>query len=496
MTQSPNIPVLIVGAGPTGLTAALELSRLGVAVRIVDRAETPSPQSRALAVQARTMELLRVRGVGEAMLTLGNRASSAALYAEGRKLAPIELHRMPSEFNFIVMLAQSETERLLTEQLAQQGVKVERGVEVTAVRRSGEEQPVEVTLRSGDGPEEVLTASYVIAADGPHSTIRKALGMAFPGRTLPHNYVLADLHLEGAIPQDQVSIFLASAGFVAVFPMGDGRFRLMATDPAGVVGDSDEPSVAHIQQLYDRVVHIPARLHSLNWGSRFRINSRHLRRLRSGRVFFGGDAAHVHSPAGGQGMNLGIQDMVNLSWKLAMVLDGRAKPELLETYSSERLPVIRQLVRTTEIGTRIFNSTNPVVHAVRIRMAPRALSRDRIQNAAASMFGQLSADYRGNVLAENAGGIGELRAGDRVPDTAGLYDALDLNGLTLFVGDSADRVVDVARGWDGIVTVREWPSLDPHAWMLVRPDGYLAAAGGDAGLLDRWLSRWFVTPQR
>src|SRR6478672_9115023 len=122
------------------------------------------------------MELLRVRGVGETMLTLGNRASSAALYAEGRRLAPIELHRMPSEFNFILMLAQSETERLLTEQLAQQGVKVERGVEVTAVRSPSEEQPVEVILRSGDGPEEVLTASYVIAADGPHSTIRKALG--------------------------------------------------------------------------------------------------------------------------------------------------------------------------------------------------------------------------------------------------------------------------------------------------------------------------------
>ena len=495
MTQSPDIPVLIVGAGPTGLTAALELSRLGVAFRIVDRAEGPSPESRALAVQARTMELLRVRGVGESMLTLGNRAGSAAVYAEGRKLAPIELHRMPSEFNFILMLAQSETERLLTEQLAQQGIKVERGVEVTSVRRSSTEQPAEVTLRSGDGPEEALTASYVIAADGPHSTIRKALGVAFPGRTLPHNYVLADLHIDGAIPQDQVSIFLATGGFIAVFPMGDGRFRLMATDPDGVVGDSGEPTVIHIQTLYDRVVHIPARLHSLNWGSRFRINSRHVRSLRAGRVFFGGDAAHVHSPAGGQGMNLGIQDMVNLSWKLAMVLDGRAKPELLDTYSSERLPVIRQLVRVTEIGTRIFNSTNPAVHALRIRLAPKALSRNRIQNTAASMFGQLAANYRGDVLAENGGGIGEMRAGDRVPDAEGLYDALDLNGLTLFVGDGADRVVEVAREWDGIVTVRDRPALDPDAWMLVRPDGYLAAAGDDAASLDRWLSRWFVKPQ-
>lgn len=134
MTESPDIPVLIVGAGPTGLTAALELSRLGVAARIVDRAEHPSPESRALAVQARTLELFRVRGVGEPMLELGNRVHSAALYAEGRKLAPVEFHRMPSQFNFILMLAQSETERLLTDQLVWQGVKVERGVEVTGAR--------------------------------------------------------------------------------------------------------------------------------------------------------------------------------------------------------------------------------------------------------------------------------------------------------------------------------------------------------------------------
>lgn len=503
MTESSHIAVLIVGAGPTGLTAALELSRLGVAVRIVDRAKRPSSESRALAVQARTLELLRVRGVGDEILALGNRAGAAALYADGRKLAPIELHRMPSEFNFITMLAQSETERVLTEQLAQQGVKVERGVEVTAVCRAADEQPVEVTLRCGDGAPEVLAASYLIAADGPHSTVRKALGIAFPGRTLPHSYVLADLEIAGDVAQDQVSIFLAGAGFFAVFPMGAGRYRLMATDPDETLtdtGGADGPGVEQIQRLYDRTVHIPARLHSMNWSSRFRINSRHVRALRSGRVFFGGDAAHVHSPAGGQGMNLGIQDMINLSWKLAVVLDGRAKPELLDTYSSERLPVIRTLIRVTEIGTRIFNSTSPLVHAVRIRMAPRALSRERIQNAAASMFGQLSAGYRGDALAKNGGGIGELRAGDRVPDVAGLYDALDLNGLTLFVGGGAHPVADVGRRWDGIVTVREGFALDgltqgARGWLLVRPDGYLAAAGDAAASLDWWLGRWFVAPR-
>ncbi|KWX67183.1 FAD-dependent oxidoreductase [Mycobacterium sp. NAZ190054] len=469
--------VLVVGAGPTGLTAALELSRLGVSVRIVDRAEAPSPESRALAVQARTLELLRVRGVGEQMLALGNRAGRAALHADGRRLASIELNRMPSRFNFILMLAQSETERLLTGQLDRQGVKVERGVEVTAVRECT--AGVEVTLTS-DGVQEVVRTSYVIAADGPHSTLRKAAGLDFPGRTLPHNYVLADLQIDGELPDDQVSIFLARSGFVATFPMGGGRFRMMATDPDGITGERGEPTTAHIQQLFERVVHVPVRLHSQNWSSRFRINSRHVQTLRAGRVFFGGDAAHVHSPAGGQGMNLGIQDMINLSWKLAMVLDGRAKPELLDTYSSERLPVIRRLVRFTEVGTRVFNSTNALVHAMRTRVAPRALARSRVQDAAAAMFGQLSAAYRGAGLNE--------RAGERVPDVAGLYDELDLGALTLFTDDGS--VSAAARGWVGVVTVR--PARVADGWTLVRPDGYLAASGTDGAELDRFLKRWFV----
>ena len=350
MNPSHDVPVLIAGAGPTGLTAALELSRLGIGVRIVDRAPERSLTSRALGIQARTVELLRVRGVGDELVRLGNPARSTTLYSAGEKLASIELHRMPSEFNYVLLLAQSDTERLLTEQLNRQGVKIERGVELTAVtqHRDG----VSAVLRSGDGAEEMLDASYLIAADGSHSAIRMALGLPFTGKSLTHNYVLGDLHVAGDVPEDQLSIFLGRNGFLAVFPMGDGRFRFMATDPDGITGDTGDPTLEDIQRLYDRTVHLPARLYNLNWSSRFRINSRHMTTLRDGRVFFGGDAAHVHSPAGGQGMNAGIQDMVNLSWKLAMVLNGHARKDLLDTYQSDRLPVIRQLVRMTERATR------------------------------------------------------------------------------------------------------------------------------------------------
>jgi 2-polyprenyl-6-methoxyphenol hydroxylase-like FAD-dependent oxidoreductase len=499
MNPSHDVPVLIVGAGPTGLTAALELSRLGVGVRIVDRAPERSLTSRALGIQPRTVELLRVRGVGDEMLRLGNRARATALYSEGVKLAAIELHRMPSEFNYVLLLAQSETERLLTEALNRQGIKIERGVELTALtqHRDG----VSAVLRSGGGAEEVVDASYLIAADGSHSAIRKALGLTFSGRSLTHNYVLGDLHIAGDVPEDQLSIFLARNGFLAVFPMGDGRFRFMATDPDGITGDTGDPTLDDIQHLYDRAAHLPAQLYNLNWSSRFRINSRHMTTLRDARVFFGGDAAHVHSPAGGQGMNAGIQDMINLSWKLAMVLDGRARPELLDTYQSDRLPVIRQLVRMTERATRAFNSTNPLVHAAITRLAPIVLARSRVQDKAAPRLGQLAAGYRDCPIAKGGGRIGALRAGDRVPDLwvgdGRLYDLLDLSTLTLFV--TGDAIAEACLRWDGVVALRR-VSIDaiPAGWLLVRPDGYLAAAGGpnDGPVLSRWLDRWLIPPER
>jgi 2-polyprenyl-6-methoxyphenol hydroxylase-like FAD-dependent oxidoreductase len=499
VNRSHDVPVLIVGAGPTGLTAALELSRLGIGARIVDRAPERSLTSRALGIQARTVELLRVRGVGDELVRLGNPARATTLYSEGKQLAAIELHRMPSEFNYVLLLAQSDTERLLTEQLNRQGVKIERGVELIALaqKRDG----VSAVLRSGDGAEELLDASYLIAADGAHSAIRKALGLPFAGRSLTRNYVLGDLQMAGDIPEDQLSIFLARNGFLAVFPIGDGRFRFMATDPDGITGDAGDPTLEDVQRLYDRTARLPAQLYNLNWSSRFRINSRHMTMLRDRRVFFGGDAAHVHSPAGGQGMNAGIQDMINLSWKLALVLDGRARQQLLDTYQSDRLPVIRQLVRMTERATRAFNSTNPLVHEAIIRLAPLVLARSRVQDKAAARLGQLAAGYRDCPIAKGGGRIGSLRAGDRVPDlsigSGRLYDLLDLSTLTLFV--TGDCVPEAYWPWRDTLALRQ-VSIDamPSGWLLVRPDGYVAAAGGpdDGPVLSRWLDRWLIASAR
>lgn len=501
MPSTRNLPVLVVGAGPTGLTAALELSRLGVAVRIVDRAVAPSTTSRALGVQARTLELLKPRGLTSEMVRLGNRVFETALHARGERIAGIDFRRMQSEFPFILMLAQSETERLLTERLADHGVRVERGVAFETLTQ--DDAVVRVVLRGADGRVEHVDAEYVIAADGSHSPVRKALGLPFAGRALEADYVLGDVHVAGDLAQDQLSIFLAARGFLAVFPMGGGRFRFMATDPDGITGNDEQPALSDIQQLYDRTVHVPATLYDLNWSSRFHINSRHMSTLRVGRVFFGGDAAHVHSPAGGQGMNAGIQDMLNLGWKLAMVQRGEAKPALLDTYESDRLPVIEQLVTMTERATKVFNSTSPLAHAALTAVAPIALSRSIVQDKAVPRLGQIAASYHGAPLADGGGRLGALRAGDRMPDVrlvdqppgVTLYDRLDPYRLTLvLLGELAQPGVPSSGA---VVTLRvpSQPDLTSEdGWLLVRPDGYLAAAGGrgDVRRLQRWCSRWLA----
>jgi hypothetical protein len=296
----------------------------------------------------------------------------------------------------------------------------------------------------------------------------------------------------------------------------------MATDPDHHSKDETAPTLGELQRVYDRVSPIPARLRDLVWSSRFRINSRHLTTLRVGSVFLGGDAAHIHSPAGGQGMNTGIQDMVNLCWKLALVLNGRGRPELLDTYEAERLPIITQLVHTTERATQLFNSTNWMVHQLLSRTAPFALAFGQVQANAAAAVGEVAASYRTGPLAAPPTRVGKLRSGDRVPDlelTTGtgshpvrLHQLLDLSGLTLLstAADLPASVIDAIRPWADLITIRSASvapagagvrgqdariadslSADP-ALLLLRPDGHLAAYApvSHPGPLTHWLTKW------
>lgn len=441
-------PILIVGAGPTGLTAAMELSRFGVPIRIIDKISAFSDTSRALAVQARTLELLEQRGLAREMVELGNKGEAATLYAEGKTLGKVELTLIESRFNYILLLAQSETERILREQLARQGVTIELETELIAFSQSTKDtSPLEgstrAVLRHADGSLESLNARFLISAEGTHSMLRKTLVLPFNGTSLPHAYALADVHVEGDLPEHELSIFLASTGLMAIFPMGDRRFRLIATEPEQD-SHAAEPDMATMQELYNKGSHIPARLYDMMWSSHFKINSRMLDHLRDGLVFFGGDSAHIHSPAGGQGMNTGIQDMINLCWKLALVYDGKAPADLLNTYETERLPVIKGVVSTTETATDAFNSDSSTIHALVTHVASAALHFQFIQHLGAGMLSEVEANYRKSSLSEEHGPLGTLRAGDRIPDLsiqlalteaqpASLLKELNPNRFTLLV---------------------------------------------------------------
>jgi len=318
-------PVLIVGAGPTGLTAALELSRMGVSVRLIDKRQAPATTSRAIGVQARTLELFAQRGLAEEMVRLGNKGRFASIYGGGKRVFRLDFGHVESRYPFMLLISQAETERILREGVARQGVTPEWNTELVGI--------------------------------GQDAT----LDLPFEGHTRGEQYALGDLLVTGDLPDSDISIFSSDHGFMGLFPLGGEHFRLIASNPLSKASKDAGPSLDELQRIYDQRSHIPARFHDLRWSSWFRINSRMVSRLKVGRLLLGGDAAHIHSPAGAQGMNTGIQDMINLSWKLAMVMNGQAPASILDTYEADRLLVMRGVLFKTDTLNNMIGTENPVV---------------------------------------------------------------------------------------------------------------------------------------
>jgi len=510
-------PVLISGAGPTGMTAALELSRMGISVKIIDKASGPSATSRALAVQARTIELFEQRGIAHEMLDKGNRAHATTIYSDNKTLAKVDLTLISSRYNFCLLIPQSDTEAILRKQLEKQNVAIEWQTEMTDFIQLPSAKGVIATIKNADGQTETFEASFLIAAEGAHSPTRAKLGVDFHGITMRQNYALGDLHIDGNIPDDELSVFLTRKGFVAVFPLTGQRFRMMATDIAGNKTDQ-APSLEYLQKLYDAVVHIPGRLYDVQWTSRFGINSRMVHTLKVGNVFLGGDTAHIHSPAGGQGMNTGIQDMINLCWKLAYYLKGLARAEMLDTYQEERLPIISSLLSTTERATDLLNSTNPIIHGLINTLLPPILSVGMVQKKGAAVVGELSHSYSGSALADQGAKLKHLKAGDRLPNwdftvnaisaqgierkDVTLYQLLDPSSFTLFLlncreaGLKSEEYSLLVKTWRVAGNCESFGKLfdTSAAFVLVRPDAYIGVAGKyeEISLVNEWMKKWII----
>lgn len=473
-------PVLVVGAGPVGLTMAAELARYHVPARIIDRSPARTDQSRALAVWARTLELLAGAGCVDAFLAAGFRADAIGIHAGNRLIGRVPFDQIASPFNALLVIPQSETERLLEAHLASLGGKVERNAELVAFTDTGD--GVTCVVRHASGKSEEIHASWLIGCDGAHSHIRRTLGMTFEGDTLSTSFLIADVHIASlAIPPTELAVFWHPDGALMIFPISPGRYRIIA-DIGALSGQP--PTFEQVQAIVARRGPGDITLSDPVWLSHFGVNERKVRDYRAGRVFLAGDAAHVHSPAGGQGMNTGMQDAFNLAWKLALVEQGQADPALLDSYSIERSPVARHILAESSRLTRLVLVRTPLAQRLRGFVAHKILGFPKVRRAIVNRLSEITIAYPDSPLnTGSAKGLHGPSPGQRfMPD--GPFQVANPPRFTLFAREEAQARAMIARH-PSLLDARLRVPPDENGIWLVRPDGYVAAtahAGNWSGI--------------
>ena len=391
--MSQLLDVLVVGAGPTGLTMACELRRYGLSCRIVDQADAPSGIPKAVAVQPRTLEVFDIMGLDEEFVANGCQVQGFNVYAGGQRLVHLTMDGMPTRYSYMLTLPQSETERLLTKRLSDLGVEVERSVQFANVVQ--QEDGITATLRHADATTDTVQVRWLIGCDGAHSAVRNALGLPFEGTRYEESFLLAYVRIEGRAPVDEARAFFMPDGPVGLLPLPQGRhYLIIPLLKETAETDRTTVSLDELKTLLAQRGMASLRILEAFWITKFRVHRRIAPSLRVGRVFLCGDAAHIHSPAGGQGMNLGIQDAFNLAWKLALVTSGVAKPRLLDSYHAERHPIASETLIGTDLATRVITLRSPLAQAVRNQVAMFMSSLDVVQHRLAQALSGLVRNYR------------------------------------------------------------------------------------------------------
>jgi 2-polyprenyl-6-methoxyphenol hydroxylase-like FAD-dependent oxidoreductase len=501
--------VLIIGAGPTGLVLALWLTRLGVGVRIIDSTAEPGTTSRALAVQARTLELYRQLDLAEAVVAKGHQVPAVNLWVKGERKAQISLATMGTgltPYPFLQIFPQDEHERLLIERLGALGVTVERRTEL--IRFAEQQNGVTARLRGPGGEEHDCEASYIAGCDGARSAVREAIGTGFPGGTYRQLFYVADVEASGAALNGELHVDLDEADFVAVFPLaGKGRARLI-----GTVRDerADRADTLTFNDISNHAIgQMKVVIAKVNWFSTYHVHHRVTQHFRKGRAFLAGDAAHIHSPAGGQGMNTGIGDAVNLAWKLAAVVADRAPESLLDSYEAERIGFARRLVATTDRAFSFATAEGQLADILRTRIAPvvipTAFAFEAVRRFAFRTVSQIMLNYREGPL--SVGVAGNVHGGDRLPWAP--IDGAD-NFASLAAMDWQVHVYGAAGPALAAWCARQKVPLHLFAWRaeyeraglardalyLLRPDSYVALAdtAGAPDALDRYFAERGIRP--
>ncbi|PYR57273.1 MAG: FAD-dependent oxidoreductase [Acidobacteria bacterium] len=513
--ENRETDVLIIGAGPTGLLLALWLTRLGVTVRIVDKTAEPGSTSRALVLHARTLELYSQIGLAGAIVERGRKMIAVNLWVAGKRAAHAILGEMGaglSPFPYALIFPQDEHERLLIDRLADAGVYVERETELLGFEETAGRVRARLTRR--DGAEETCAAAYVAGCDGAHSTVREAVRIGFPGGVYTHLFYVADVEASGETMNGELQVALDRTDFLAVFPLkGERRAQLIGTVRQEAEHGHDTLSWNDVSTRVIEWIRID--VERVNWFSTYRVHHRVAAHFRKGRAFLLGDAAHIHSPVGGQGMNTGIGDAVNLAWKLAAVLHGRMDASLLDSYEPERMAFARRLVATTDRAFTGVTSSGRVARLLRLHIVPRLVptlfSLQAVRRYMFRTVSQTSITYRGSRLSE--GQAGTVQGGDRLPwvkldtndvDTDNFAPLTSLDWQAHVYGDAAPDIQAVCVERNLPLHVFPWRpemsrvGLRRNAVYLVRPDGYvaLADAGGTAAAIASYLDARKLTLAR
>jgi 2-polyprenyl-6-methoxyphenol hydroxylase-like FAD-dependent oxidoreductase len=512
--QGDQESVAIVGAGPTGVLLAIELARRGVNVTVFERLSEPPTESRATGIHARTLEIFRQLGLIEQFLAVGHRLDGFALHTRQRRPVHVRFDGLDTPYPFVLNLRQDVTQKILDRHLERQGVTVQRGVEVTDLRQDNEQ--VELTVRRASGTDtETCTAGWVVGCDGAHSIVRRSLGFAFAGGDYGQDWLMADVSLDPSPARDHFHIYIHTPVAFVALPLPSGRFRVFLPQvPNRGVAERTPPDIEEIERLAAERGPAGLRLSDADTLAAFRCYRRSTPTMRNGRVLVAGDAAHIHTPAGGQGLNTGLQDAFNLGWKLALVAQHRAWPTLLDSYQAERLPIAAGVLELSHAMVTMLNVASGRRRLLRDRILPAAVAVPALRHRFTGRLAELSLNYRGGPLTEPAPPArrSSLVSGDRLPDAPCLtreghpIGTLDLLSTrhTLFVlaGETPDpiTVAALAARFERFKELARVVLLTPQGLgdrpnhfadpnfrahdryraragklLLVRPDGYLAA---------------------
>jgi 2-polyprenyl-6-methoxyphenol hydroxylase-like FAD-dependent oxidoreductase len=501
----PQTDVLIVGAGPTGLALACQLIRYGVEFTIIDKKEGTTAYSKAIGVQARSLEIYEQIALADKLIGLGQIAEKVRMFAGGKVRGEAEFKDLGeglSPYPYVLIVDQGLHEKLLYDYIRSNGNDVTWQSELVSFDQT-QDAGVTATIKTANGGTETIDAKYLVACDGAKSLVRHGLGLEFTGSTFERMFYVADVRLDWEFGHDALQVFLMRNSLLAFFPMkGDRRYRIVGTFPEEFSKDEGDVLYEEIEQRIKLDTELKGlEISNVNWFSTYNVHTRHVNKFSVGRVFLAGDSAHIHSPAGAQGMNTGIQDGYNLAWKLAFVLKRKAGGELLNTYNEERLPNAEQLTKTTDRFFGLVASPEPFLAFTRIYVFPYIaqflFSLDIVKKFIFPRISQIQINYEDDSLSRETGRF-SVHAGDRMPwfevDGVSIYDRLrepKFHLVTFYDGKSGQPelfAADLLSEWDGEMDATALPLCPSIAeifgtgesfYLVLRPDNYIGLISND-----------------